>query len=121
MRTFIALTLLGFSCLAADINAPEADGTTPLHRAVRADDLAQVNKLLAAGADARVANRYGVTPLYLACENANPAMIERRASARTQSRPRRDSADGSTHGSHQTARFCWIMARKSMLARNSTT
>jgi ankyrin repeat protein len=77
MRTFIALTLLGFSCLAADINAPEADGTTPLHRAVRADDLAQVNKLLAAGADAKIANRYGVTPLYLACENANPAIIER--------------------------------------------
>ena len=39
--------------------------------------LAKVNKLLAAGADAKAANRYGVTPLYLACENANPAMIER--------------------------------------------
>lgn len=77
MRTFIAFTLLGFSCLAADINAPQADGTTPLHLAVRADDLAKVNKLLAAGADATAANRYGVTPLYLACENANPAMIER--------------------------------------------
>src|ERR1700724_2535315 len=77
MRTFIAFTLLGFSCLAADINAPEPDGTTPLHRAVLADDLAKVNKLLAAGADAKAANRYGVTPLYLACENANPAMIER--------------------------------------------
>ena len=45
--------------------------------AVRADDLAKVNKLLAAGADAKAANRYGVTPLYLACQNANPAMIER--------------------------------------------
>ena len=36
-----------------------------------------VNQLLGAGADAKAANRYGVTPLYLACQNANPAMIER--------------------------------------------
>jgi len=48
-----------------------------LHWAVRADDLAKVNKLLAAGADVKTANRYGVTPLFLACENANPAIIER--------------------------------------------
>jgi len=72
-----ALTLLAFSSFAADINALEADGTTPLHWAVRADDLAKVNKLLAAGADVKAANRYGVTPLFLACQNANPAMIER--------------------------------------------
>lgn len=77
MRTLAALALAGLSCFAADINAPEADGTTPLHWAVRADDLAKVNKLLAAGADAKAANRYGVTPLYLACQNANAAIIER--------------------------------------------
>jgi len=33
--------------------------------------------LLKAGADVKAANRYGVTPLYLACVNGNPAMIER--------------------------------------------
>ena len=77
MRRFGTLAFVACACLAADTNAPQADGTTPLHLAVRADDLAKVNKLLAAGADAKTANRYGVTPLFLACENANPAMIER--------------------------------------------
>jgi uncharacterized protein len=77
MRALGSLILVAVSCVAAGVNAPEADGTTPLHWAVRADDLAKVNQLLAAGADAKVANRYGVTPLYLACQNANPAMIER--------------------------------------------
>ena len=77
MRTAGLLALFAVSCFAAEVNAPEADGTTPLHWAVRADDLAKVNQLLAAGADPKVANRYGVTPLYLACQNADPAMIER--------------------------------------------
>ncbi len=77
MRVLGSLLLFAVACVAADINAPEADGTTPLHWAVRADDLAKVNKLLAAGADAKAANRYGVTALYLACQNANPAIIER--------------------------------------------
>src|SRR5437868_6385123 len=77
MRALGLLTLFAVACVAADINAPQADGTTPLHLAVRDNDLAKANKLLAAGADAKVANRYGVTPLYLACENANPAIIER--------------------------------------------
>jgi uncharacterized protein len=77
MRIAGLLAVFAVSCFAADINAPEADGTTPLHWAVRADDLAKVNKLLAAGADVKAANRYGVTPLFLACQNANPAMIER--------------------------------------------
>jgi len=76
MRVLASL-LLTVACFAADSNAPQADGTTPLHLAVRANDLAKVNRLLAAGADAKAANRYGITPLYLACENANPAMIER--------------------------------------------
>ncbi|MBZ5674405.1 MAG: ankyrin repeat domain-containing protein [Acidobacteriia bacterium] len=77
MRVLGSLLLLAVACVAADINAPSADGTTPLHLAVRDNDLAKVNKLLAAGADAKAANRYGVTPLYLACQNANPAIIER--------------------------------------------
>ena len=69
MRVLASL-LLGVACFAADSASP--DGTTPLHLAVRADDLAKVDKLLTAGADAKAANRYGITPLYLACENANP-------------------------------------------------
>jgi ankyrin repeat protein len=77
MMRVLGSLLLAVSCFAADVNAPEPDGTTPLHWAVRADDLAKVNKLLTAGADAKAANRYGVTPLYLACQNANAAIIER--------------------------------------------
>jgi uncharacterized protein len=77
MRLLGSLLLLAAACIAADLNAPSADGTTPLHLAVRDNDLAKVNKLLAAGADAKAANRYGITPLYLACQNADPAIIER--------------------------------------------
>jgi ankyrin repeat protein len=51
-------------------------GTTPLHLAVRADDLAGVRRLLRSGANPSAANRYGVTPLSLAATNGNPVMIE---------------------------------------------
>src|ERR1051325_10387969 len=77
MRTLGLLAVFAVACFAADSNAPSADGTTPLHLAVRDNDLAKVNKLLAAGDDPKAANRYGVTALYLACQNANPAIIER--------------------------------------------
>jgi ankyrin len=61
----------------ADVNAPEADGTTALEWAVRQDDLDMVDRLIRAGADANAANRYGVTPLSLASINGNAAMIEK--------------------------------------------
>jgi ankyrin repeat protein len=61
----------------ADVNQPEADGTTALHWAVQRDDLEAVDLLLTAGAAASAANRYGVTPLQLAAINGNPASIER--------------------------------------------
>lgn len=54
----------------------EADGTTPLHRAVLADDLKTAESLIRAGANVKAANRFGVTPLYAACLNGNAAMIE---------------------------------------------
>ena len=57
--------------------AANADGTTPLHWAVRADDAKTVDKLLRDGADAKAADRYGVTPLYLAAVNGNGAIIRR--------------------------------------------
>jgi len=91
MRVLASL-LLAVTCFAADSASP--DGTTPLHLAVRADDLAKVNKLLAAGADPKAANRYGITPLYLACENANPAIIERLLKAGAD--PNSTSTEGET-------------------------
>ena len=56
--------------------AADPDGTTPLHWAVRADDLKQVQSLLRNGANANAQNRYGVTPLSLAAENASAAMVD---------------------------------------------
>src|SRR4029077_3576867 len=50
----------------ADVNTPEADGTTALSWAVRQGDADLTDRLLRAGADVKAANRYGVTPLYLA-------------------------------------------------------
>jgi len=55
----------------ANVKAAEADGTTALHWAVRADDPELVRLLLRAGADPRAANRYGITPLQLAATNGN--------------------------------------------------
>jgi ankyrin repeat protein len=59
----------------ADVNAPQADGTTALHWAARQDDGEMVDRLIKAGANVKAANRYGVTPLYLACVNGSAPMI----------------------------------------------
>jgi ankyrin repeat protein len=59
----------------SDVNAIGADGTTPLHWVVRADDLETAGMLLRAGAKPNAADRYGIAPLYLACSNGNAAMI----------------------------------------------
>ncbi len=72
LLSFAGLLLAG----GADVNRPEADGTTPLHRAARSDDLSTVRSLLRAGADPKAANRYGVTPLSLTATNGDAVMIE---------------------------------------------
>jgi ankyrin repeat protein len=63
----------------ADVNTPEPDGTTALMWAVRGsftkDDTELADTLIRAGADVKAANRYGITALYLACQNGNAAMI----------------------------------------------
>jgi uncharacterized protein len=61
----------------SDVNATLADGTTALHWAVRASDLAMVEALLRAGANAKASDRYGLTPVSLACMNANAAVLGR--------------------------------------------
>jgi ankyrin repeat protein len=58
-----------------DVNAPEVDGTTALHWAVRGDDVETARLLIGAGASASSANRYGITPLSLASLNGNAAMM----------------------------------------------
>ncbi len=59
----------------SDVNLAQADGMTALHWAVRHDDLATVRALLAARANPKAENRYGVTPLALACVNGNATVI----------------------------------------------
>ena len=61
----------------ADVNAPQIDGSTALHWAVRLDDLETAELLIRAGANVSAANRVGATPLNLAATNGNGAMIEK--------------------------------------------
>jgi ankyrin repeat protein len=66
----------GFA-IAADGRVADPDGTTPLHWAVRHDDLVAAEALIKAGADVKAANRYGVTPIAIAAMNGNAAMIRK--------------------------------------------
>jgi uncharacterized protein len=65
----------------ADVNAPQADGTTALHWAAQADDLEAVSLLIKAGAKVLAANQAGATPLMLASVNGSAAMLEALAQA----------------------------------------
>ena len=60
----------------ADVDTPQADGTTLLHWAARGNQVGITDLLLRAGADANAANRYGMTPLSLACTNGSPEIVE---------------------------------------------
>jgi ankyrin len=60
----------------ADINAPQADGTTALLWAVHRDHVELVDLLVKAGADVNATNRHDVTPLSLAALYGNPAMVD---------------------------------------------
>ncbi len=51
---------------AAPLSSVSADGTTPLHRAVVANDVSAVQRLLRSGVSPELRTRYGVTPLSLA-------------------------------------------------------
>ena len=61
----------------ADVNAPQVDGATALHWAVKWDDAAMVDQLIKAGAKVNAANRFGATPMYLACVNGSAAIIDK--------------------------------------------
>jgi ankyrin repeat protein len=60
----------------ADVNARKPDGSTPLQWAVYDDDVAEVRRLIAAGADVSLANDYGATPMSLASEVANTEILK---------------------------------------------
>lgn len=58
-----------------DVNAAQADGTTAMHWAAYHDQAEVIEKLLSAGAKPDEKNRYGITPLLLACENGNERIV----------------------------------------------
>ena len=62
---------------SANVNVPQADGTTALHWAAHWDDLPTVDLLLRAGANVNATNRYGVTPLFVAATGGNAPVIEK--------------------------------------------
>jgi len=59
----------------ADVNAPEADGTTALHWAAHHGDIELVRRLIRAGAKVNVANDFGATPMSEAAVLADPALL----------------------------------------------
>src|SRR5262245_56020449 len=69
VERFDSTTIAGLLEKKADVNVAQADGMTVLHWSVLHDDADLIKRLLAAGADSNAANRYGVTPLALACTN----------------------------------------------------
>jgi ankyrin repeat protein len=71
----VGVFLLALGGTAASQDAP--DGTTPLHQAVRQNDLKAADALIKGGANVKAATRYGVTPLQIAATNGNPVMLRR--------------------------------------------
>jgi ankyrin repeat protein len=59
-----------------DVNAPEPDGTTPIHWTVYRDDLDMTTLLIQRGANVNAANELAVTPIALACTNGNARIVE---------------------------------------------
>lgn len=60
----------------ADVNVPEADGTTALYWAAEKNGLEIADLLIRAGANANARTRYGVTPLTMASLNGSATLIE---------------------------------------------
>ncbi len=60
----------------AGVNARKPDGSTPLQWAVYDNDVAEVRRLIGAGADVSLANDYGATPMSLAAEVANTEILK---------------------------------------------
>ncbi len=61
---------------AGDVNARAGDGSTPLQWAVYNSDVAEVARLIKAGADVKMANSYGATPMSLAANTGNAEVIK---------------------------------------------
>ena len=80
-RAWPLMVLLAGTATAAAPDAAQLadadDGTTPLHWAVYRNDLAEVKRLIGAGADVNAQNDYGATPLSEAAVAGNVEVIDR--------------------------------------------
>ncbi|HEX3839067.1 MAG TPA: ankyrin repeat domain-containing protein [Steroidobacteraceae bacterium] len=77
-----------------DVNQRSVDGTTALHWAVYNDEVAVIERLLAAGANPNVRNDYNATPLAEAAVIGNPMVIQKLLKAGAD--PEAANADGQT-------------------------
>ena len=73
----MAAVVLLSTGVGAEAEAPAShpDGSTPLQWAVFEGNIAEVKRLLAAGADPRVMNDYGVNAMQLAADDSNTELI----------------------------------------------
>ena len=70
----------GVSLVAAQhpgVATTDADGMTALHWAVWREDLAEADRLIAAGAKVMTPNAFGITPIYIAAEQGHTALVRR--------------------------------------------
>jgi uncharacterized protein len=72
---FVLFGTLALACASA-FGTGSHEGNSALLKAVYEDDLSTAQKLIADGVDVKAPNRYGATPLSLACTNGNAAIIE---------------------------------------------
>lgn len=59
-----------------DVNDRHTDGSTPLQWAAYEGDVTEVRRLIDAGADVSLANKYGATPMSLAAEVADTEILK---------------------------------------------
>jgi ankyrin repeat protein len=75
----VAMLMGSASAIAAgkeDVNARRVDGSTPLQWAAFNDDVAEAKRLIAAGADIKLKNNYGISAMLLAADIASTDMIQ---------------------------------------------
>ena len=104
------------AALLASAVLATGDDSTPLQKAAHRDDLAEVRRLLAAGAEVKAANRYGVTALALACTNGNGEIVELLLKAGADPNTRLASGESVLMTAARTGR---VEAVKALLARGA--
>src|SRR5687767_14482565 len=90
----MGITLAALAAPQPAADAIDVDGTTPLHWAVYRNDVTEVKRLLAAGANVNASNDYGSTPLAEAAVTGNVEVISRLLKAGADVRA--TNADGQT-------------------------